>query len=245
MFPFLGGEEKGKPAKRAIMYDERSKASNWYILRLSGRKKPWRVLEGTRDRQTGEVQRSGRPRFFKTRVAAEQAILKMYEADKKAKEEKCGPFSEGSSSPAQQELAKARAKMIRKWFPNTIAIQEQIEQTGRTPEHDQTLRKALAIDLARLKCPIDPEITSTVPLDLEFTAALEKAWSSANPLDPIDEEIILNWAALYSEDLPSVYADKICKKTGSKISDDAIKRRIYRMGLRVAEEFQKPKPKPQ
>ena len=84
-----------------------------------------------------------------------------------------------------------------------------------------------------------------VSLDQKFTASLEKAWSSANPLDPVDEEIVLNWVALYSEDKPNDYGDKIREKTGSKIYDAAIKRRVYRKGLRVAEKFQKPKPKPQ
>ena len=245
MFPFFGGEEKGKGAGWGVGYNVKLRASNWYIRRLTGRKKPWRVLEGTRDRQTGEIQRSGRPRFFKAEASAEKAVLKMHEAYKKAQEEKYGPFSEGSSSPAQQELIRARAKMIRKWFPDTTALHKQIELTGRTEEHDHALRKALAIDLSRLKRTPDLEITSSISLDQKFTASLEKAWSSTTPLDPVDEEIVLNWVALYSEDLPNDYGDKIRAKTGSKSSNAAIKRRVYRHGLRVAEKFQKPKPKAQ
>ncbi len=246
MFPYWGGEVKGKPGGWAVGYNVKLWETNWALRQLRGKKRPWRVQKFKRSLYTGEVQLLGRPICFKTKASAKKAILEMAKARKKIWEEKCGSSSgEGRVTSAQRELANARSKTRRKWFPDTTAVLEQMEQTGRTEEHDLALRKALAIDLARLKRTPDPEITSSISLDQKFTASLEKAWSSANPLDPVDEEIVLNWVALYSEDKPNDYGDKIREKTGSKIYDAAIKRRVYRKGLRVAEKFQKPKPKPQ
>lgn len=234
MFTYWGGEVKGKPGGWAILYDERSTEINWYIRRLSGRKKPWRVLEATHDRQTGEFQRSGRPRFFKTEASAEKAILKMYEAYKKAREEKYGPFSEGSSSPAQQELIRARAKMIRKWFPDTTALYKQIELTGRTEEHDHALRKALISDCARLRRTPPDEIKNAVQLDKNFTAVLAKARTSSNPLAPMEEELALNWLAKYSGEGDGSYPSTMEEAIGTSCTSDAIKKRAQRLGLTVS-----------
>ena len=231
MFAFLGGEAKGKPGGWAVGYNVKLWVSNWYIRRLTGRKKPWRVLEATHDCQTGEFQRSGRPRFFKAEASAEKAVLKMYEAFKKAQEEKYGPFSEGSSSPAQQELIRARAKMIRKWFPDTIAVQE---QTGQTQEHSQALRKALAIDMARLKRPFAPEILAGVLFDPDFTAVFAKAQTSSNPLDPMEEELALNWVAKYSGEGDGSYPSTMKEVTGTCYTSSAIKKRAQRLGLTVS-----------
>ncbi len=234
MFPFFGGEEKGKGARWGVGYNVKLWVSNWYIRRLTGRKKPWRVLEATHDCQTGEFQRSGRPRFFKAEASAVNAILKMYEAYKKAQEEKYGPFSEGSSSPAQQELIRARTKMIRKWFPDTTALHKQIELTGRTEEHALALRKARAIDMARLKRPVAPEILAGVLFDPDFTAVFAKAQTSSNPLDPMEEELALNWVAKYSGEGDGSYPSTMKEATGTCYTSGAIKKRAQRLGLTVS-----------
>lgn len=233
-FAHWGGEEKGKPAGWGILFDVRFKEIFLDIKWLSGRKKPWRVLERTRDRQTGEIQRSGRPRFFKTEASAEKAMLEMCEADKRAKEEKYGPFSEGSPSPAQQELIRARAKMIRKWFPDTTALYKQIELTGRAKEHDQALREALISDFARLRRTPPDEIKNAIQLDKNFTAVLAKARTSSNPLDPMEEELALNWLAKYSGEGDGSYPSTMEEAIGTCCTSDAIKKRAQRLGLTVS-----------
>ena len=103
------------------------------------------------------------------------------------------------------------------------------------------IRKALAADLARLEHSIPKDILKGDP---DFINTLVEAKEKANPFNPVVEELALNWLAHYSEDLPNEYGDKIRKKLKCEDSDAAIKGRVYRMGFRVAEQYQKPKSKP-
>lgn len=234
IFPYWGGEVKGKPGGWAVGYNVKLWETNWALLDLLGKKRPWRVQKFKRNLYTGDVQLLRRPRFFKTEASAEKAILKMDEARKKIWEEKRGSSSGGGEvTPAQRELANARSKTRRKWFPDTTAVLEQMEQTGRTEEHDQTLRKALISDLARLQRTPPDEIKNAVPLDKDFTAVLAKARTSSNPLDPMEEELALNWLAKYSGEVYERYEEVMKEATGIKYSNAAIRKRAQRMGLHV------------
>jgi hypothetical protein len=231
----FGGEKKGEPGGHGVLFPDLQVEKGWFMFPTAGAKRPWGVQRYTKDLlRNGKFHRNGGISYFKTETKAKEALFNRVRAENKVQEQLTGPFSEGSSSPAQQELIRARTKMIRKWFPDTTALHKQIELTGRTEEHALALRKALAIDMARLKRPVAPEILAGVLFDPDFTAVFAKAQTSSNPLDPMEEELALNWVAKYSGEGDGSYPSTMKEVTGTCYTSSAIKKRAQRLGLTVS-----------
>jgi hypothetical protein len=195
---------------------------------------PWGVehVEYAKDSRT--ILRIVERRLFKTESEA-QADFKNWGDEIGAREAKEMAAQAAADahmpSSAEQDLAQARLKVMRKQYPDTFKAMDALAQAQpeARPGSVEAVLRAYAVDMVRLHKPAKlGEVLpfETLPDDASFILELAKAYSAKSPYDAVDHEIAARWlAAGYDKMRPAEYTRAINKTTGANLKPGAMRSR--------------------
>jgi hypothetical protein len=211
-------------AYRLIRYDksmeENGHSHSWGVERveLDDARKRFRVIR----RRTFISESEAVTCFeqWKTHAAVESKNLLL--------EQSARDLKSTASSTAEADLEAAREKHFRECWPVTYAVKDKLRNAEGSDKAQlkEELRRAFALDSARLKIPVPADVLAGLDLEPSFLGELAKAWKAADPLDQADREIVLNWLSQYAHQKPVEYAREINQVTGENVSAATLQKRV-------------------
>ncbi len=211
-----------------------------------GKAWPWGA-EHVEYSQDGKTQlRIVKQKLCKTRAEAESQT-KQWGDELRAKEAKYRAMLKAAGrepSSGEQDLQKARLKILRQEYPDTFKAMD-APPTGKAKRN--AIYRAYLVDLVRLfkSVNLDDILRDKVtPLDWETVSKLAVAHAAPIPQRRLDRAIAALWIhGGYNKMTRADYTRRLNAIAGTNLTPDAMRMRVERLGLTSAKERPGPAPR--
>jgi hypothetical protein len=228
----------GKGAKRHLLDGVRV-AHYKPALTEDGTRRPWGVeilLRSTADgkehieildRRLFTTEKAAQAEFERCKAKMDAQVAEREASQPKAKNRQ--PSSD------EEDLKKARLKVMRQQYPNTFKAMDALAQVAPEDlaEAFENVLRAHVIDLARLHKPRQLTKEMQLPTDSTFLLDLAKAYKAKSPFNAVDVEIAARWrSAGYNKMSLKEYTEAINSKADSTLKPKTMEKRRYeKLGL--------------